>query len=172
MTRRAIQAGIAILALAAVIGLCGCGAGAGIQALTSPSDWSFNQGLDAQNRGQYDAAIIHYTRYIQDNQGKPARLAPAYNNRAAAYRAIKDRDLALADYNQAVDISDVENRWQYMMQRGMFLYDSNATDDAIADFDRVLARKPDHKPAYYYRGLCWKKKNQLEKAEADFLKAK
>ncbi|MBI5845803.1 MAG: tetratricopeptide repeat protein [Deltaproteobacteria bacterium] len=168
--RQSLQAGIAVLALFALFALYGCGVQ--MESLASRSDWSFKQGADALERGQYDAAIIHYTRFIQENQGKPARLAPAYNNRAAAYRAIKDRDRALSDYNQAVDLSDAENRWQYMMQRGIFLHESGSVKDALADFERVIARKPDLKSAYYYRGLCWKALNELEKAEADFLKAK
>ncbi len=169
MTKAMFHALAPVLLLAAAL-ISGCGMK--VQPLSNKSDWSFGEALDAQKRGQYEAAIIHYTRFIQENQGKPARLAPAYNNRAGVYRAIKDNDKALADYNQAVDLSSPETRWEYLMQRGVFLYDTGATDDALADFEGVIARNPGHKPAYYYRGLCWKRKGDLSRAEEDFKKAK
>jgi len=55
--------------------------------------------------------------------------------------------------------------------KGMYLVGVGRYDDAIAEFDRSIALKPDAARTYYLRGIAWRWKNDLEAAIRDFDRA-
>ena len=58
----------------------------------------FNRGVAYRMKGDYDDAIVDLTNFI----AKMPDIAPAYNERAAAYESKDQNALALADLNKAI----------------------------------------------------------------------
>ncbi|HKZ82807.1 MAG TPA: DUF4328 domain-containing protein [Anaerolineae bacterium] len=56
------------------------------------------------------------------------------------------------------------------LQRGVFAYDRNYLDAAIADFNKAVHLKPDYTQAYFYRGLAYYGNNKYARALSDFNK--
>lgn len=54
---------------------------------------------------------------------------------------------------------------------GIDYYNNGELDEALAEFDRVVARFPENADAYYYRGLVLVNKKENDRAAADFQKA-
>jgi tetratricopeptide (TPR) repeat protein len=160
---------LGVLVCVALLGAAGCAQG--IVSPKSGSQWSLDQALDAQNRGQFEAALLHYDNYIRSNLHNPANLAVAYHNRGLLYVDLKEWDRAEENFDKAVESAGAEN-WRYIMARGLFLFERGQYRRAIADFDGVLLQNPELGQAYYNRGLSWKNLGEPEKALEDFSRAK
>ena len=102
--------------------------------LVSAADF-FAQGDYEYDQGNCAAAITDFTRAIALNP----QLAEAYNNRAYANMALQNYAAALPDLDQAIALRpDYVNA---LMNRGdihNYYYDIDY-DQAVADYDRVLA---------------------------------
>ena len=54
------------------------------------------------------------------------------------------------------------------LQRGIFAYDRNYLDAAIADLNKAVHLEPNYTQAYFYRGLAYYGKNKYARALSDF----
>lgn len=70
----------------------------------------------------------------------PSDEAAAYDARGTARRLLEDGDLALQDYNRAIQ-QDVRNP-AYYYHRGCDYYDQQAWDRALADFRKAIELDP------------------------------
>ena len=89
----------------------------------------------------------------------------ALNNRALIFQDQKKYDLALEEYNKAIDISPKEpkpysNRASIYIQQGKF-------DDALKDYSKAIELDPTNAERYDARSLFYYSKQDLEKALDD-----
>ncbi len=112
--------------------------------------------------GEYAKAVPDLTQAIALTGGKDPKLILG---RGIAFHGSGNLEKAVVDYATYIDKTggnpDVHAR------RGLALYDLKRFDEAIADWDKFIAKKP-IAFAYYQRGLAWREAKQHEKAIADF----
>ena len=70
--------------------------------------------------------------------------ASVFNNRGAAHNAAGNRDLAIADYTEAIRINPTAGRFY---NRGLAYRDAGNLDAAIADWEAALRIDPNHAAA-------------------------
>ncbi len=109
-------------------------------------------------------AIQGFTKVIAD---KPS--SETYQGRGVAYRVEGKLDLAMADYNQAIQL-DPKNQYAYN-SRGNVYGDKGDYDRAIADYTKALTLDPKYAAAYDNRGLAYNHKNDHDHAIADYTSA-
>lgn len=78
-------------------------------------------------------------------------------------------ELALADYNTAVEMKD--NDPTLLLGRGRTYLNLKDYDRSVADFDRVLELSPSDSNAYFNRGLAYEKLDKIDLALSDYKKA-
>ena len=100
-------------------------------------------------------------------------LAWAYWKRGAAHAAAApDDEKVLADFNASVkydsEAAPGRPNWKYLHDRGITYAVLGQTDNALADFNRVIALRPSFGKAYFNRGEVWLAAGQFAKAISDF----
>jgi tetratricopeptide (TPR) repeat protein len=95
--------------------------------------------------------------------------ADGYNNRGICKRALGQSDLAIADYNKAIDLNPRDAR--FLVNRGKEFADQGKFDQAMADFDRALEVRPNYAYAYAHRGLLFGRMSRMNDAIKDFDRA-
>ena len=126
----------------------------------------------------YDASIADYTEVIRISEADK-KLAGNYlgiylyalNDRARVYALQKKNALAFADYAKVLAFLPSEQS-NYPLQaarvdRGKLYLDTGKLNEAITDFDFILAQTPKYAKVLYYRGLAYLKKGDKTKAAAD-----
>jgi len=101
------------------------------------------------------------------------RLSPdnpiAFANRGTAYHQMGQSDLALKDFNRALEL-DQEHVAAYN-NRGVIYLERNNYESALNDLNRAVALKPDYTQAFFNRGRLYAQKNDYDAALKDFHKA-
>jgi tetratricopeptide (TPR) repeat protein len=123
------------------------------------------QGVDWQNKGQYDKAIASYDQALTINP----KYADAYNNRGLAWAKKGDYDKAIADFGRSLAIDSKEAVAYY--NRGEVWEDKGDYRKAIADYTQSLAINPKYAHACIDRGVAWAKMGEYAKAIADYNQA-
>jgi tetratricopeptide (TPR) repeat protein/S1-C subfamily serine protease len=103
---------------------------------------------------------------------KAIELAPraqAYYNRGNLYFNQQKYELALADYNKAIEL-DSNDAYAYN-NRGNLYYDQQKYDLALADFTKAIELNRNFAEAYLGRGVVYYLQQKYELALADFNKA-
>jgi tetratricopeptide (TPR) repeat protein/S1-C subfamily serine protease len=92
-----------------------------------------------------------------------------YSNRGFLYYEQKKSDLALADFNKAIDINP---DWAMSYNnRGLIYYEQKKSDLALADFNKAIDINPRLAEAYNNRGGLYYEQKKSDLALADFNKA-
>src|SRR6516225_5094213 len=113
-----------------------------------------------------DLVIEGCSEIIEEGQQAPAILATAHNNRGVAYKVKGDYDLALKDYDQAIQLNP--NAASHYNNRGIIYRLKHDYDRAIADYDAAIWLKSDYVAAFYNRALTYVDKRDYDRALADF----
>ncbi len=101
--------------------------------------------------GNYQKAIEESTNIIKNKYPLPVRFAfLAYQRRADSYREVGLHDLAIADYDEMLKYWP-ENTESYY-GKGMSLVLSKRNREAIAVFDKGIAKNPTDDRLYFGRG--------------------
>jgi S1-C subfamily serine protease len=113
----------------------------------------------------HEVAIRACTQLIHQNP----RDAVAHYNRGISYRETGRIDLALADYNRAIEINPryfeaYNNRGNVFMARG-------DNGRALQDFDQAVRINPKYAIAHNNRGEAFENMNQLDNALAAYNRA-
>jgi lipoprotein NlpI len=75
----------------------------------------FDAGVAAYERGDYDAAIHHYTRALDSKDLGPHTAAFAFTNRGKSYGSTGQFDRAIEDYKQAIRLKpDMAEAFRYL----------------------------------------------------------
>jgi Flp pilus assembly protein TadD len=119
---------------------------------STPSGYMI-QGINNYNNGNYDQAILYFTKVIEEAPNS----SEAYSNRAVSYAEKGNTDQAISDFNRAIDL-DPKNAhaykyrgltYYYMIKIGtwggeeiLFPDSLGNLDKAIRDFETVLRLAP------------------------------
>jgi tetratricopeptide (TPR) repeat protein len=116
--------------------------------VTAPkADDFFIQGVDKQNKGDNQGAIIAYNEAIRLNPN----LAEAYNNRGNVRNDLGDKQGAIDDYTLAIKINP--NLAEAYYNRGIVRNELGDKPGAIDDFNLAIKINPNLAQAYYNRGI-------------------
>ena len=101
-----------------------------------------NYGIVLRRRGQLNEAILAYDRAVD----LAPDLAEAFLNRGAAWAALADTDLALADLDRALALGPAEPQVA-LVNRALVYERRGELDAAWRDLQAALAITPDYPPA-------------------------
>ncbi|UCE08268.1 MAG: tetratricopeptide repeat protein, partial [bacterium] len=121
-----------------------------------------NRGIVYEYRGEYEKAIVYFTRAVEINPN----YAEAYNRRANIYVGMKDYDKAIFDYNEALRL-EPEYAEAYF-NRGNAYYDIGYFDKAISDYTCALKIDSTHAEVYYNRGNIYAHEGKRDEAIVDY----
>lgn len=99
----------------------------------------------------------------------PESASVAYNSRGIIYYDNKNNDLALKDFNKAIEINP-----QYLgayNNRGLVYRSTGDNTKAIKDFNKAIKINPDNATGYYNRGVSFNSLGNYNEAIDDFNKA-
>lgn len=122
------------------------------------------RGFAYSNSGQWDKAIIDYTRSIRIN---PIFLN-SYINRGSAYEKLGRWVNAIEDFSQAIRIDSTLDVKMHYYQRGFAFSNLYQWDNAMADYNKAIEMDSLFSDAYTERGLVFYNINMFEKAIRDF----
>ena len=122
------------------------------------------KGVILENLKDYAQAQAAITKAI-----KLSARAAFYYNRGLVYQNQKKWDLAVADYNKAIQINP--EYAQAYNNRGNLYYYQKKWDLAVADYNKAIQINPEVAQAYNNRGLLYKNQKQWDLALADYNKA-
>lgn len=119
----------------------------------------------------YEEAIVEFQKCI-DEYGNSYVMDHTYKfYMGVSYLMLKDFEKAEAIFSE--DISAIKNEngedWVHHLELfyyGISLYEQQKFDEAIAAFDRALAKYPNFSDVQYYQALAFAGANQIEKSEA------
>lgn len=118
-----------------------------VQSAKSPNDakWSYLIGGMYEEADNYEKAIEYYTlANIKDPS------STIYYRIATCQSEIGDFDAALENVDQALNMDSTSV--SYMSYKANLYYEKGNLRQAIAEWDNVLAKKPDYGWGYYRRG--------------------
>ncbi len=105
----------------------------------------------ALRRGDHDTAIRIFTQSLNAENRTPSDQADLYNQRGIEYACMGEFDLAMQDYNQAIQLRP--NFAQAFLSRGLTYEEMDQLDRAIQDFEQVIRLTPDRLMGY--KPLAW-----------------
>ena len=123
-----------------------------------------------------EQAVIEFSKAIEvaDQERRDAGsrrrsyLQNAYVNRGSAYLQKRDFDLALADYNCAIELYPSDSGFS---GRTSVYAAQEEFDKAIADYTRAIELGPDNWLSYYVRGHLYLKQGDKSRGNADLKKS-
>ncbi len=124
-----------------------------------------NRGIAYVDIGQWDKAIVDYTRAIEIDP----KYTDAYFNRGVAFGDLEQWDKAIVDYSKAIEI-DPKYKSAFDT-RGVAYANLGRWDKAIADYSKALEIDPKFANAYDNRGVAYVNLGQWDKAIADYFRA-
>ncbi len=99
-------------------------------------------------------------------------LAPRaawYLNRGNLYKNLQKYELALSDYNKAIEINP--NYAYAYLNRGILYRDLQKYELALSDYSKAIEINPNYAEAYVNRGVLYRLQEKYELALADYDKA-
>ncbi len=136
-------------------------------------------GAAAHQAKQYQKAIGHFTKSLQAGGLSSFNTSVVYEMRADCYEKLGKYQLALDDYNRALNTQSPDmkprNRSLQHNARGLCLLKMGKQDQALADFSKAIELFPQYHHPYLHRARIYKKMGQKELAIADikqFIKLK
>lgn len=125
----------------------------------------FNAALVSERLEKYDEALGYYTALTQINYGGPdvyLYMASIYDRKKDTTKKIEVIRKGLEKYPDNEGL--VREELSYLLTTGQI-------DQALANFDKAIAKDPKDATLYYNRGLIYDQMGEFEKAEADYKKA-
>jgi WD40 repeat protein len=124
------------------------------------------RGVDeCESQENWAGTVVHLDRLIAAEPGR----ADLYLRRAAADKALRQWDKAVADYTKAIEQG--KDRADLWSARAAAYAEQKQWDKAAADFGKVVELTPNDADAWAKRGRAYAELGQWDKAAADFGKA-
>lgn len=124
------------------------------------------QGDRAQDTGDHDLAISHYTRCLDYGGLSNENRGVTFNNRGIAHASKGAYDGAIADYGQALRLDHGDA--VAFNNRGLAYAAKGAYDQAIADYEQALRLDAGYAAALHNRGHAYYLTDAYERAIADY----
>ena len=129
-------------------------------------------GNQANRHGNYEEAIKLLDEAIESGYLMGVELASAHFSRAFAHRSLGDYQMALADYNKAIEAQPSLAQDEYFYAaRAEALIGLGELDQAMADVEAALKLSPDTASLIDIRGVIFHRKGSYKKADQDFRQA-
>lgn len=157
----------AVIALATIIMLAGCGVKPWIDP-TTPMDTpenSYSQGMRFLEEENYDKAMQSFERA----KGLNPKYAPAYEGVGLVHLARGNFEQAIESFKESIDKDD-----QYAKARiglGRVYLAQSKPKSARKQFDKAIKLDPENADAYYYKGETYMAEHEFHDAEYWFSKA-
>jgi hypothetical protein len=103
-------------------------------------------------------------------QDGDATVVTAEESRQACIQT-DDPGLTIRGCSEILKVVQGDARIEAYYRRALANLDTSDLDGSVADFNEVLAAKPDFAEAYYYRGLAYQRKRDPGRALTDFSEA-
>ncbi|MCP2727674.1 tetratricopeptide repeat protein, partial [Symplocastrum sp. BBK-W-15] len=128
-------------------------------------------GVSAYAGDDWDNAIKQLTAALSEGKANKAALDPAfiYFYRGTAYNNKGDFDLAITDYNKAIQLNPKLAEAFY--NRGVAYGSLMKYNSAIADYNKALKLNPKFADAFINRGFAYSEKGEYDRAIADYNEA-
>ena len=125
------------------------------------------RGIEAAQENRWDDAIAYYNEVISLEPVDNFTLAEAYCYRA--YDSRNDYDLAIKDYNTAIELNP--SFALAYRNRGVTHEREGKVDLAINDYNKVIELNPNSSRAYSDRARAYRNKRETDRAIEDYKKA-
>jgi PQQ-dependent catabolism-associated CXXCW motif protein len=113
----------------------------------------------------FNQRITACSSRIASGELKGNQLAEAYYLRGYAHYSLKQAQLAMSDYNQALAIAPASP--YFLNDRGVLFRDLGDTDRAMQDFDQAISLNPNYALAHANRGYMLRSKQRMDEAIAE-----
>lgn len=117
--------------------------------------------------GLYDKAKKNFSNVIRRNK----KDIEVYIHRGNTYNKLGFYDLAIKDYNKAIELINHQYKNQIYNNRGIAYTRQGFIDQAIIDFSKTIEISPKDFLTYNNRGITFRRKGLLLEAISDFNKA-
>jgi tetratricopeptide (TPR) repeat protein len=124
-------------------------------------DAYFYRGLANQNLGDYNAAVLDYTKVIFY---KPD--ADTYYNRGNSRFAMQDYEGAKEDYTQALNLN--KGLFDAIYNLGLVKFYLGEYKESITEFDKILKEFPRDAKSYNQKAMAYMELNNYEEAFKNF----
>jgi len=127
------------------------------------------QGAAALLRGKFEHAISSYDRALQYDKLSPVRKASIHSDRGVARWRLQQPDLALADFNKAIELN--AQYPQVYNNMGNVYMDQNSYKKALQAYSKAIEIAPTYGVAYNNRGSAYFELGKVDEAILDFSQA-
>lgn len=114
--------------------------------------------------GVWEDGVHLWSDVIRQYQHVPI----AYTNRGVDHYRLKQYDLALTDFNKAIQLQP-DYAWAYL-SRGAVHEVQQKKAEALADYNKAITLNPSFQDAYLNRGNLYKSEGKVEEAITDYSK--
>ncbi len=121
---------------------------------------------NANEPGDYDLAIQHYTNAINSGELSDDVRGTALFSRGKAYGDQGLYDEAIRDYSAAIRPNS--DSASYFNNRGLDYANNGLYDEAIRDYDEAIRLDPDYALAFNNRGNAYRRKGLYDEAVRDY----
>jgi len=125
----------------------------------------FEQGVEAFEKKDFDAAIASFNKSIATNLKSPA----GYFYRGLAFREKKEYESAISDFTDAIRLEAKPAACYY--NRGIVYSRKRNLTKALEDFNSAVRLEPENAIPYVGRGWAFEENKQYEKAIEDYMTA-
>jgi tetratricopeptide (TPR) repeat protein len=150
------------LALAMIVAIVAAGSPGGASAAVTQADLLNCVGQGSAGPREQVAIC---TRIMKSGKVKPGNQGALLAYRAAAYLALGETKLALADLDKAIASKDTP---EFRFQRALVNIARGEAELALADLNTVTRSRSDFAPAYFMRGVIAFRKADYSAAETEF----
>ena len=116
---------------------------------------------------KYENAIEKYKESIKIN---PDNSSPYIGLGYVYYRAYKNYDAAISNYQKVIDRDDTDTNYLAYNDLALVLADKGDTKAAIENYQKAIAVNPNYHNAYYNLGLIYLAKKDYQQAITQFNK--
>jgi len=125
-----------------------------------------HEGATAGKKGDFELAIEHFSRCIEEGELTTDSSVTAHYNRGTAHQQNGELDEAIQDYHGVVRLDP--NHIPTFYNRATIYESRGDYDRAIADYNEVIRLNPVHPFAHVNRGNSYQRLGQYDQAIQDY----
>ncbi len=125
-----------------------------------------HKGMMAGKEGNFELAIEHFSRCIEEGELTPVSSVTAHYNRGTAHQQNGELDEAIQDYDKVIGLDP--NHLPAFYNRGTIYESRGDYGRAIADYKEVVRLNPAHPYAHVNRGNSYQRLGQYDRAIQDY----